>query len=165
MLFLVSDDDDDGFELLFIIERQGKQFFLLHLKIFFSQNSNQVINYNWRAKKKKVLQRIEKEFVINISSEGKVIWKWYLGERKIVLEEYREAKFFSSPRNFCTYKHWRTTRVKLVVSALFFSSKVISFLRYSGAWWSGTQFYWMKQGYIEYIMGKWLWEEMKDFFL
>lgn len=25
---------------------------------------------------------------------------------------------------------------------------------YSGAWWSGTQFYWMKQEYIEYIMGK-----------
>ena len=45
MMLLVS-DDDDAFELLFIIERQGKQFFLLHLKIFFSQNSNQVINYN-----------------------------------------------------------------------------------------------------------------------
>jgi hypothetical protein len=40
------------------------------------------------------------------------------------------------------------------VSALFFSSKVISFLRYSEAWWSGTQFYWMKQEYIEHIMGK-----------
>ena len=110
MMLLVS-DDDDAFELLFIIERQGKQFFFITSENFlFTKLKYQVINYNWRAKKKKVLQRIEKEFVIKISFEGKVIWKWYLGERKIVLEEYREAKFFSSPRNFCTYVYhtfWR----------------------------------------------------------
>jgi len=46
MMLLVS-DDDDGFELLFIIERQGKQFFFITSENFlFTKLKYQVINYN-----------------------------------------------------------------------------------------------------------------------